>query len=720
MSAGTVAAILVCSAAGHIDAQSLTGIVHSNAGSADPCTGTWTFSPATVTLNSTNQWNVKVTATPPAGCTSMWYSQAAPGADFLLSAITRTGYAVTGSDYFVVIGDSNPPTSPDYGTVNIYSGGGTIVYATLPVTDITAPPLVLACPASTGQVGVLYTSSLVATGGKPPYSYSIPGGYIDGIFLGPAGLLSGTPSVAGTFNFTATVSDYSGKPAVTASCSITIKGKDLGPTVACPAGSGAVGTLYSSSITATGGQAPFTFSITAGALPAGLALSASTGAITGRPTIAATASFTAQVADSMNLTATAACKIVISKITMDSLSVTQPATPNAVDGTTPAVTPFTTTNTSSAFATADSADLLTVLKAGTITVRGVNIQPLANANQIQWVLQRDPTDKVDLTQATGCAGHPVGAPPLTNGPPGVGVSFDPEIGNFRLIAYVDANGNGSFDEGEQLRVLRVAVVRAGLLNPATSTFQNTKHFIPGAVEDGETGVHTAGRRDVPALPPAMKILGDYMLEGGGATCTIGVAAISIGDVGNLFRDDFVIDYPDPGAAGANDTTSEIPGGPLPMIDTTRVEEKGKQPSGGDQAFRGNSTQTVKASATGRRISLESRDSPAFGPWKIDYPKMGSPEPWGTTTGGNEFREFVAAFSSSFRGTYLSLNENTWTVTAKGKNDGSGKWMDTFSSVTGNDTQIGNVVDKIQVLGLSFVNQYSYVCNPAPPAGVSCN
>jgi hypothetical protein len=33
-------------------------------------------------------------------------------------------------------------------------------------------------------------------------------------------------------------------------------------------------------------------------------------------------------------------------------------------------------------------DLVPVLKAGTITVRGVNIQPLANANQIQWTVDK--------------------------------------------------------------------------------------------------------------------------------------------------------------------------------------------------------------------------------------------------------------------------------------------------------------------------------------------
>src|SRR5215472_16334983 len=80
--------------------------------SPDPCAAAWILAPAAVTLDTTNQWRVQVTVTPPAGCTAGWYSEAAAGATFNLSATTRIGKVVTGTDFITVVGDPNPPASP--------------------------------------------------------------------------------------------------------------------------------------------------------------------------------------------------------------------------------------------------------------------------------------------------------------------------------------------------------------------------------------------------------------------------------------------------------------------------------------------------------------------------------------------------------------------------------------------------------------------------------
>ena len=92
------------------------------------------------------------------------------------------------------------------------------------------PPLTLACAADTGQVGVPYASALVAGGGTPTYTYSITSGALpDGLTLNPAtGEISGTPTTAGSFAYTAQVDDSLGA-ATPSACSITIAPALSGP-----------------------------------------------------------------------------------------------------------------------------------------------------------------------------------------------------------------------------------------------------------------------------------------------------------------------------------------------------------------------------------------------------------------------------------------------------------------------------------------------------------
>jgi hypothetical protein len=74
---------------------------------------------------------------------------------------------------------------------------------------------------------------------------------------------------------------------------------------------GTLGTSYSATLAATGGTTPYSWSISSGSLPAGLSLNASTGAITGAPTVESTSDFTVQVTDANNITATQPLSIVV-------------------------------------------------------------------------------------------------------------------------------------------------------------------------------------------------------------------------------------------------------------------------------------------------------------------------------------------------------------------------------------------------------------------------
>ena len=193
-----------------------------------------------------------------------------------------------------------------YGTVNF---GGSRFDGTIFSLPLAQLGISLSCPASTAQVGAAYNSALVANGGVAPYTFSIISGSLPpGLTLNTStGAITGAPTTAGTYNFTAKVVDSKGNTA-TSNCSIVVSSPLA---LTCPAGTGQVGIGYSSALTATGGVAPYTFSITSGSLPPGLTFNASTGAIAGTPTTAGTYNFTAQVLDSQGNTATASCSITI-------------------------------------------------------------------------------------------------------------------------------------------------------------------------------------------------------------------------------------------------------------------------------------------------------------------------------------------------------------------------------------------------------------------------
>ncbi|RLD13606.1 MAG: hypothetical protein DRI28_05525, partial [Caldiserica bacterium] len=63
-----------------------------------------------------------------------------------------------------------------------------------------------------GQVTVAYSENLEAEGGSGAYTWSLTSGVLPpGLTLSPSGLISGTPTTSGTYNFTATVSDMDGQ-----------------------------------------------------------------------------------------------------------------------------------------------------------------------------------------------------------------------------------------------------------------------------------------------------------------------------------------------------------------------------------------------------------------------------------------------------------------------------------------------------------------------------
>ncbi len=144
------------------------------------------------------------------------------------------------------------------------------------------------------------------------------------------GVISGTPSSSGTFDFTATVTDSS-SPAQTKSASMALVVAPNQLTITSSTlPSGADGTAYSQALQASGGTPGYTWSITSGSLPSGMSLTS--GVISGTPTVSGTFNFTATVTDSSSpaQTKSAAMTLVVAS---NQLTITTATLPSGADGT---------------------------------------------------------------------------------------------------------------------------------------------------------------------------------------------------------------------------------------------------------------------------------------------------------------------------------------------------------------------------------------------------
>ncbi|WP_434346963.1 putative Ig domain-containing protein [Myxococcus virescens] len=167
-------------------------------------------------------------------------------------------------------------------------------------TDDTGPGLAITTetlPAA--SVAQAYRSSLTASGGTPAYSWRVAQGALpSGLSLSTLGEITGTPQSAGTASFDAEVRDSRGR---TVRATFELEVLNAGLQVASSTLPDAyVGDNYAAQLDASGGTAPYTWTLAEGTLPSGVRLDAQ-GHISGVPANSGTFSVTVHVQDATGL-----------------------------------------------------------------------------------------------------------------------------------------------------------------------------------------------------------------------------------------------------------------------------------------------------------------------------------------------------------------------------------------------------------------------------------
>ncbi|MEO8359959.1 MAG: IPTL-CTERM sorting domain-containing protein [Vicinamibacteria bacterium] len=173
---------------------------------------------------------------------------------------------------------------------NAVGGCATAVVPVCPL--ITISPISLVA----GTAGVPYNQMLMASGGSSPYVFGLTAGSLPaGLTLSTGGTVSGTPAGAGSSTFTIRATDFN---ACVADMAYMLAVAPLGCTVTVSPvtlPNGTKGVPYTQTLTASGGVAPYAFTVVAGSLPAGLTLAGDV--LSGTPTAGSTFTIRATAAN---------------------------------------------------------------------------------------------------------------------------------------------------------------------------------------------------------------------------------------------------------------------------------------------------------------------------------------------------------------------------------------------------------------------------------------
>ncbi len=161
---------------------------------------------------------------------------------------------------------------------------------------------------ATGEVSVPFDALLTATGGDGTYTWSLSSGELPPGLEIADGTISGTPTTAGVYPFTATVTDAEGRVANYPARILIAEKLAISTTLFRPAKQGF---YYQAKLKTAGGVLPRTWRIVRGPLPRGIRFDRSAGLLFGIPTRPGRFRVTFEATDALGVTAKKTLAILV-------------------------------------------------------------------------------------------------------------------------------------------------------------------------------------------------------------------------------------------------------------------------------------------------------------------------------------------------------------------------------------------------------------------------
>ncbi len=327
---------------------------------------------------------------------------------------------------------------------------------------------------------------------------------------------------------------------------------------------------------------------------------------------------------------------------------------------------------------------------GTIALQGTTDTTYSPdvLKRVKWTVQRNKADQQTMAapRLTPNAANPLEAK----------VALSSE-GSFNVILYYDANHDGNFDAGEQLKVFHLAEVGVVVKDSYVSSSNANFTF-------SDSGTHTTIRSGMFARGHyAIVEHAVVQVVGGGTNGMIGVKKIHVGWLQNALHDTFKATYQD-----HSTQTEKLTFGTFPILDATYevggISVFGLPPNHGHLKSPGPLRDPLLKNDPegGQDRLVDTADSPS-----VVLPDKNGDSPVVSAIGANSFVDFLSAFSDDFNESYASSYSVNWSAIFR-YTKVAGKWRNNFSAISDDEDSLGIPLllgsSGVKTTGPLFINE----------------